>query len=106
MARHWAWPRSGVENGLITISPELSLLAPRRQLQIGDRRFGVTGCAPDVFLYAPLVRPSLQVEESCPATATSMRLVFTPGGVEHVEPAGVVVPVPPSQEVDRVRANP
>ena len=48
-----------VEDGLITVNPERARAAPRRQLQIGERRFGVTGCAPDVFLYAPLVRPSL-----------------------------------------------
>ncbi len=53
-----------VEDGLITfINPERAKSAPRRQLQIGDRRFGMTGCAPDVFLYAPLVRPSLHVEK-------------------------------------------
>lgn len=91
-----------VENGLITfINPERAKSAPRRQLQIGDRRFGMTGCAPDVFLYAPLVRPSLPVEESCPATGTPIRLVFTPGRVESVEPAGVV-PILPPQEFDRV----
>ncbi|HKF18864.1 MAG TPA: organomercurial lyase [Candidatus Dormibacteraeota bacterium] len=102
VARQWAWPGPQVENGLITINPERVLLAPRRQLQIGDRRFGVTGCAPDVFLYAPLVRPSLQVEETCPATGTPIRLLFTPSRVEHVEPAGVVVPVPSPLEVDCV----
>jgi alkylmercury lyase len=91
-----------VEDGLISVKPERVPLAPRRQLQVGDRRFGVTGCAPDVFLYAPLVRPSLRVEETCPATGTPIRIVFTPGGVESVDPAGAVVPVPPPREVDRV----
>ena len=102
LARQWGWPPTQVKNGLITVNPERSLLAPRRQLQIGDRRFGVTGCAPDVFLYAPLIRPSLQVEETCPATGKRIRLVFTPGGVVSIDPPGTVVPVPPSQEVDRV----
>ena len=96
------WPGTRVENGLITVNPDRVLLAPRRRLQVGDRRFGVTGCAPDVFLYAPLVRPSLQVEEICPATGTLIRIVFTPDGVESVDPAGVVVPVPAPQEVDLV----
>jgi len=51
-----------VEDGLITFNPERAKSAPRRQLQIGDRQIGMIGCAPDVFLYAPLVRPSLQLE--------------------------------------------
>lgn len=83
-----------VEDGLITVNPERARAAPRRQLRIGDRRFGVTGCAPDIFLYAPLVRPSLQVAETCSVTGTPVRLVFTPGRVEHVEPAGAVLPLP------------
>jgi hypothetical protein len=92
-----------VEDGLITfINPERIKSAPRRVLQIGDRRFGMTGCAPDVFLYAPLLRPPLQVEETCPATGTPIRLVFTPGGVESVDPAGTVVPILPPQEFDRL----
>jgi hypothetical protein len=57
----------------------------------------VTGCAPDVFLYAPLLRPSVQVEETCPATGTPIRLVFTPSRVERVEPAGAVLPLPGPQ---------
>ena len=85
-----------VEDGLITVNPERAT-ATRRHLQVGDRRFGVTGCAPDIFLYAPLVRPSLQVEETCPVTGTPIRLVFTPGGVKHVEPAGAVLPLPGPQ---------
>jgi alkylmercury lyase len=83
-----------VENGIITVSPQRAKAAPRRQLRIGERKFGVTGCAPDIFLYAPLLRPSLQVEETCPVTGTLIRLVFTPGRVEHVEPAGAVLPLP------------
>lgn len=91
-----------VEDGLITFKPERAKSAPRRQLQIGDRRFGMIGCAPDVFLYAPLVRPSLQVEETCPVTGIPMRLVFTPSRVEHVDPASAVVPILPPQEFDRL----
>jgi hypothetical protein len=86
-----------VENGIITVSPERAKAAPRRQLQIGDRRFGVTGCAPDIFLYAPLLRPSVQVEETCPVTGTPIRLMFTPSRVERVEPAGAVLPLPGPQ---------
>lgn len=102
LARQLVWPPTQVRNGLITVNPERSLLAPRRRLQIGDRRFGVTGCAPDVFLYAPLVRPSLQMEETCPVTGTPIRLVFTPSGVQSVDPPGTVVPVPAAIEVDQV----
>jgi alkylmercury lyase len=92
-----------VEDGLITfINPERTIPAPRRVLQIGDRRLGMTGCAPDVFLYAPLVRPSLQVEETCPATGTPIRIVFTPDGVESADPAGAVVPILPPQDFDRL----
>jgi alkylmercury lyase len=91
-----------IEDGLITFNPTRARSAPRRQLQIGDRRLGMVGCAPDVFLYAPLVRPSLQLEEICPTTGTLMRLAFTPSRVESVEPAGVVVPILPPQEFDRL----
>lgn len=94
------WPGTRVEDGFISVNPERVPLAPRRQLQIGDRRFGLTGCAPDVFLYAPLVRPSLQLEETCPATGTPIRIVFAPSGVESV-PSGAVVPMPHPQELDQ-----
>jgi alkylmercury lyase len=97
MRRLGGWPGTRVENGLITVSPERAKAAPRRQLQIGDRRFGVSGCAPDIFLYAPLLRPSLQVEETCPVTGAPIRIVFTPSRVEHVEPAGAVLPLPGPQ---------
>lgn len=96
-------PLARVEDGLITyINPDRAKSAPRRWLRIGDRRFGMTGCAPDVFLYAPLIRPSLQVEETCPATGAPIRVVFTPSGVESVDPAGAVVPILPPQEFDRL----
>lgn len=101
LARQGGWPGTRVEDGLITVSPERVPSTPRRQLQIGDRRFGVTGCAPDIFLYAPLVRPSLQVEETYPVTGNPIRVVFTPRDVEHVEPAGAVVAMPDPQELDQ-----
>lgn len=34
-----------------------------------NRRFGVTGCGPDIFFYAPLVRTTLHREETCTVTA-------------------------------------
>jgi hypothetical protein len=64
LARQWGWPGTRVEDGLITVNPERAKSTARRHVRIGDRRFGVTGCAPDIFTYAPLVRPSLQVEET------------------------------------------
>jgi alkylmercury lyase len=92
-ARRWGWPGTRVEDGLITVNPERAKSATRRHVQIGDRRFGVTGCGPDIFFYAPLVRPSLHLEETCTVTGTPIRIVFTPSRVEHVEPAGAVVPM-------------
>ena len=91
-----------VEDGIITFNPARARSAPRRQLQIGDRRLGMIGCAPDVFLYAPLLRPSLELDETCPATGTPIRLVFIPSRVESVDPGGAVVPILPPQEFDRL----
>lgn len=99
LARRWGWPGTQVADGLITVNPDRARQATRRRVQIGDRRFGVTGCGPDIFLYAPLVSPSLQVEDTCPATGTPIRLAFTPSLVEHVEPADAVVAVLRMQDV-------
>jgi alkylmercury lyase len=96
LARQWGWPGTRVDDGLISVDPERAKSATRRQVRIGDRRFGVTGCACDIFYYAPLVRPSLHLEETCPATGTPIRIVFTPGRVERVDPAGAVVPASPA----------
>ena len=97
LARQWGWPGTRAGDGLISVNPERAKSAARRQVRIGERRFGVTGCAFDIFYYAPLVRPSLQVEETCPVAGTPIRLVFTPSRVERVDPAGAVVPIPPLQ---------
>lgn len=78
LAQQLSWPPTRLENGLMTVNPERDPLPPRRHVQFGDRRFGVTGCAPDGFLYAPLVRPSLLLEEVCSVTGTHIRIVFTP----------------------------
>jgi alkylmercury lyase len=93
-----------VEDGLITFNSGRAPSAPRRWLQIGERRLGMTGCAPDVLLYAPLVRPSLQLEEPCPATGTPIRLTLTPSRVGSVEPTTAVVAMPPVQVLDRADA--
>jgi alkylmercury lyase len=98
LARQWGWPGTRVEDGLITVNPERAKSATRRHVQIGDRRFGVTGCGCDIFFYAPLARPSLQVEDTCPVTGTPIRIVFTPSHVEHVEPAGAVMAMMGPQE--------
>jgi hypothetical protein len=91
LARQWGWPGTRVEDGLITVNPERARSGARRYVQVGERRFGVSGCAPDIFQYAPLVRPSLHVEETCPTTGTPIRMVFAPGRDECVEPSGAVL---------------
>ena len=101
LARQWGWPGTRVEDGLISVNPEGARSAPRRRAQIGDRRFGVTGCAPDIFIYAPLVRPSLLLEETCTTTGTPIRIVFIANRVERIEPSSVVVPIPMAQELER-----
>jgi hypothetical protein len=101
LARQWGWPGTRVEDGLISVDPERAGPAARRQAQVGDRTFGVTGCGGDIFLYAPLVRPSLSLEETCTTTGTPIRIVFTPSRVERVKPSGAVVTLPPAQELDR-----
>jgi hypothetical protein len=78
LARQWGWPGTRVEGGLISVNPEHAKSATRRHVQIGDRRFGVTGCGGDIFAYAHLVRPALQVEDTCPVTGTPIRILFTP----------------------------
>ena len=99
LARQWGPPGTRVEDGLISVSPERARSAARRQVQVGDRLFGVSGCGPDIFGYAPLVRPSLQLEETCTTTGTPIRILFTPSRVERVEPSGAVVAIPRPQEV-------
>lgn len=99
LARRWGWPGTQVADGLITVNPERARSAARRQVQIGHRRFGVSGCAGDIFWAAPLVRPSLQLEETCPVTGTPIQIMFTPSGVEHVEPAGAVMAILDPEEV-------
>ncbi|MGH3302392.1 MAG: organomercurial lyase [Streptosporangiaceae bacterium] len=94
LARQWGWPGTRVQDGLITVDPERAKAAARRHVRVGDRRLGVTGCAFDILYYAPLVHPTLQVEETCPATGPPIRLVFTPSRVERADPSGAVFPVP------------
>lgn len=105
LARQWGWPGTRVEDGLISVDPERARSAARRQAQVGDRRFGVTGCGPDIFLYAPLVRPSLHLEETCTVTGTPVRIVFTPGRVERVDPGGAVLAMTHPQEFDRTEGT-
>lgn len=101
LARRWGPPETRVEDGHIFLNPERAKSAPRRQAQVGDRRFGLTGCAPDAFLYAPLLRPSLLLEETCTTTGTPMRIEFTPNGVERVDPSSIVVPMLPAQAIEQ-----
>jgi alkylmercury lyase len=105
LAQQWGWPGTRVENGFISVDPERAKAAPRRHVRIGHRQFGVTGCAPDVLFYAPLARPSLQLEETCPTTGTPIRLEFTPNRVVRVEPASTVVPIS-LQWIDQIEGMP
>lgn len=91
LAEQYGWPGTRVQDGLISVNPERAKVGARRQAQIGDRRFGVSGCAPDVLLFAPLVRPTLHLEDTCPTIGTPIRLEFTPHGVERVDPGGTVL---------------
>ncbi len=102
LAQRWGSPGTRVEEGLISVDPQQAKAAPRRQLRIGHRQFGVTGCALDVLYYAPLVRPSLQLEETCSTTGTPIRLEFTPDRVVRVEPASTVMPVLNPQALDQI----
>lgn len=106
LARQYRWPgtRTRVRDGLITVTTERAKPAARRHVQIGERRFGVTGCGPDIFLYAPLVRPWLRLEETCAVTGTPIRLVFSPSGVKSADPGGAVVALPHPQILDQVPA--
>jgi alkylmercury lyase len=101
LAQQWGWPGPRVEDGLISVDPERAKAAPRRHVRIGHRQFGVTGCAPDVFGYAPLVRPSLQLEETCSTTGTPIRLEFAKNRVVLVEPASTVLPILGPQWIDQ-----
>jgi hypothetical protein len=115
LARQWGWPGTRVEDGFISVNPERARSPSRRRVQIGERRFGVTGCAPDIFIYAPLVRPSLVLEETCTTTGTHIRIVFAPSRVESADPSTTVVPMPPprasttalarNQNIDDIDAN-
>jgi hypothetical protein len=98
LARQWGWPGTRAGDGLITVNPERAKSATRRHVQIGDRRLGVTGCGCDISFYAPLARPSLQMEDTCTVTGTPIRIMFTPSHVEHVEPAGAVMAMMGPQE--------
>src|SRR5262245_29231004 len=49
LAQQWGWPGTRVEDGLISVDSERARPATRRRAQVGDRGFGVTGCAGDIF---------------------------------------------------------
>lgn len=101
LARQWGWPGTRVEDGLISVDPERARPATRRRAQVGDRRFGVTGCAGDVLLWAPLVRPSVHLEETCQASGAPIQIELAVDRVERVEPDGVVLPIPPAQSMEQ-----
>jgi len=91
LALQHGWPGVQVQNGLISLNPERAQVATRRQLRVGGRRFGFSGCAPDLLIYAAVLGPSLQVDDTCPATGKAIHVDFTPRGVERVDPVETVV---------------
>ncbi|MQA03850.1 MAG: hypothetical protein GEV07_14380 [Streptosporangiales bacterium] len=105
LAKQWSWPGTRVEDGLISVDAERAKSATRRHVQVGDRRFGVTGCAPDILQYAPLVRPSLHLEDTCAATGTPILIVFTPSRVERVDPSSTVLVMPHPRELVPAEAD-
>lgn len=66
---------------------------PRFDYQIGDRRIGVAGCAPDIFWTAQEIDQPMSVEATCPVTGTPITVHFTPEGVSDVHPPDTVVAV-------------
>ena len=91
LARQYGWPGVQVRDGLISLNPARAKVAARRQVQIGDRRFGLSGCGPDLVLYGGLVRPSLHVDDTCPTTGARIQIEFTPEGVARVDPPDTAV---------------
>ena len=61
----------------------------------------MTGCAPDIFLYARWSARPFRWRKPARRPAP-IRIVFTPSGVESVDPAGAVVPILPPREFDRL----
>jgi alkylmercury lyase len=64
---------------------------PRFWLQIGERRIGVGGCAPDIFGVASALAEPMRAEATCPVTGIAIVVEFTPDGVRTVQPTDAVV---------------
>lgn len=91
---HWV----RVKDGQITLNLSQHTGMLRRRLRIGQRSFPVSGCAPDVLLWAAVLDQPLTVEETCSATGTRIRVDLSPDGVTALDPeqAVVVYPAPPA----------
>lgn len=90
---HWVRVQDG--QIMLDLSQHTGML--RRRLRIGQRSFPVSGCAPDVLLWAAVLDEPITIEETCPATGTPIRVDLTPDGVPGLNPeqAVVVYPAPP-----------
>lgn len=89
-----AWEAARVrpdEEGRIHLDTPWPGASPRRRLVVGDRELAVSGCAPDLFAVAAVLDVPFQVEDVCSVTGTQIRIWFTPGGVERVDPQETVV---------------
>jgi alkylmercury lyase len=82
-----------VQDGLIQLDLAAAATSARYRLQIGARTIDANGCAPDIVWMALLAGTPIHAEAICPATGSSIRVDFTPKGVERVEPPSTVVAV-------------
>jgi hypothetical protein len=79
-----------VEEGLAYMVASLGTTIHRR-ITIGDREFGVEGCAVGLFGFAAVLDVPFRVDDTCAATGVPIRVDFVPEGFEHVDPPETVV---------------
>lgn len=99
---HWV----RVNGGQITLDLSQHTGMLRRRLRIGQRVFPVSGCAPDVLLWAAVLDEPLTIEETCPATGAPIQVDLTPDGVAGLDPAEAVVVYPALPAFDEIAAMP
>ena len=74
---------------------------------VGGRRL-YTWCAADTLMFPAIIGSRVQVESTCPATGTVIRLIVDPAtGVSDLSPTTAVISIPGPQDLDdaRVRAS-
>jgi hypothetical protein len=89
-----------IRDELITIDLTRPDALRRRHLRIGERRIAMSGCAPDLFQIAAVLDTPFQVEDTCPATGTPIRIDFAPPDhradlIDAVDPPDTVVALDP-----------